>query len=72
VEDDISERWIPVMIVGSPTARSNVHFDIAVLWRTLAKLNHRAAKIRSTFDASKSGMQHLDWLTIARLHLVAQ
>jgi hypothetical protein len=71
VQQDIFKIRIAVMTVGMPAGGAQVNFHVAGTRRGVAELNDRAAKIRSAFDADKTGMQNADGSAIGRLEPVA-
>ena len=70
MKDDGFEMGIPVVAMRLPAAGLHVDLDVAGHGRAIGKLQHRAAKIRAAFRASKTGMQHAEAPTIGGLQLV--
>jgi hypothetical protein len=71
VQQDIFEFRVAVVTVGAPAARAQVNLHITGTWYGIANLNDRTAKIRSAFNADKTGMQNPDESAIGRLEAVA-
>jgi hypothetical protein len=71
VQQDVLKRGVAVVTVGVPAAGAQVNLHIAGTRRGVTDLNDRAAKIRSAFNADKTGMQNPDGSAIGRLEPVA-
>jgi hypothetical protein len=71
VQQDIFKSRVAVVTVGMPAAGAQVNLHIAGTRRGIANLNDRAAKIRSAFDADKTGVQNADGSAIGGLEPVA-
>ena len=58
VQDDVFECGIAIMTVCPPAAGPDVHFHVAAEGRAIAKLKHRAAKIRPAFTTEETRMKN--------------
>ena len=46
------------MAMGAPAAGAQIHFHVSGTRRVIADLQNGAAKIRTAFEAGKTGMKH--------------
>src|SRR4051794_33321607 len=72
MQNDFFERGIGIVPVRVPTAGPDVHLDIALRGRLLAKLDYRVPEIRASLNASEAGMQNAHPLATPRGKLLTQ
>ena len=60
------------MSMRAPTARPQIHLDVACPRAVIANLYNRSSKIRTAFHTSKTGMKNSDGLAVQGLELLAQ
>jgi hypothetical protein len=71
VKQDVFKIRVAVVTVGAPAVDAQVNLHVTGTRRGVTDLNDRAAKIRSAFDADKTGMQHANRFSIGGLEPVA-
>src|SRR2546421_3407274 len=71
MQNNFLERGIAIVPMRAPTARTYVHLYVSVARRFLADLDDCAAKIGTTLQIMKAGVQHPHRLAIQRMELVA-
>ena len=67
MQNHLLEAGVFVVTMGVPTACLQINFHIPGRWLFVPNLQDRAAKIRSTFMAHKTGMNDADGPAIAGL-----
>ena len=72
VQNDLLEGRVPIMAVGAPPARTQVHLHVARLRGRVPKLNAGAPKIGSALDTLKTRMKHPHGLIVEGSHPVAE
>ena len=72
MQHDILKSGIAVVAMRAPSAGADVHFHIASLRPSIRDLDDRAAKIRSSFQAVKTRMEHAHLLAIEGFELITE
>jgi hypothetical protein len=71
MQQNIFKIRVPVMPVGPPAIRAQIHFHVSGAGRVIANLQDRAAEIRPALQVGKARMKNPDARAPGRLQLVA-
>src|SRR5262249_813048 len=72
MENHISKRGIPIMSVGTPTARAKIDLHIPAPRSFLAYSDHCSSKIWAAFCVAKTGMKNPHRPSVQGLKFIAQ